>query len=116
MSTTMSEEAELEVFELAEVTRLQQASGERYLQFLNAGSMSLGLYVLSAGSTDTQSPHKEDEIYFVTSGRGAVIVDGERKPVKEGAIVFVAKEVEHRFVDIEEDLTLLVFFAPQHAG
>jgi hypothetical protein len=29
-------------------------------------------------------------------------------------MVFVAKEVEHRFVDIEEDLSLLVFFAPEH--
>jgi len=41
-------------------------------------------------------------------------VAGERRPVRPGSIVFVAKEVEHRFVDIEEDLSLLVFFAPEH--
>jgi hypothetical protein len=29
-------------------------------------------------------------------------------------MIFVAKEVDHRFVDIAEDLSLLVFFAPQH--
>ena len=106
----------METFDLVDVTRLQEASGERYLQFLNAGSMSLGFYVLPAGSTDTQTPHKEDEIYYVTSGRGSVIVDGERKLVKKGSIVFVAKDNDHRFVDIEEDLAVLVFFAPQHAG
>lgn len=106
----------METFDLVDIARLQQASGERYLQFLNAGSMSLGLYVLPAGSTDTQSPHNEDEIYLVTSGRGSVIVDDERNLVKAGSVVFVAKEIDHRFVDIEEDLTLLVFFAPQHAG
>jgi len=106
----------LETFDLVDIARLQQESGERYLQFLNAGSMSLGLYVLPAGSTDTQSPHNEDEIYLVTSGRGSVIVDDERNLVKAGSVVFVAKEIDHRFVDIEEDLTLLVFFAPQHAG
>ena len=70
--------------------------------------------MLAAGSTDTQSPHAEDEIYYVVSGRGAIDVAGERRPVQPGSIVFVAKEVEHRFVDIEEDLSLLVFFAPEH--
>jgi hypothetical protein len=34
--------------------------------------------------------------------------------VQPGSIVFVAKEVEHRFVDIDEDLSILVFFAPEH--
>ena len=29
-------------------------------------------------------------------------------------MIFVAKDVEHRFVDIEEDLSMLVFFAPEH--
>ena len=67
-----------------------------------------------AGSTDTQSPHAEDEIYYVVAGRGAIDVAGERRPVQPGSIVFVAKEVEHRFVDIEEDLSILVFFAPEH--
>ena len=58
------------------------------------------------------SHRAEDEIYYVVSGRGAIVVAGERRPVRPGSIVFVAKEVEHRFVDIEEDLSLLVFFAP----
>jgi hypothetical protein len=29
-----------------------------------------------------------------------------------GSVVYVAKTVEHKFHSIEEDLTLLVFFAP----
>jgi len=32
--------------------------------------------------------------------------------VRQGTLVFVAADVEHRFYDIEEELTLLVFFAP----
>lgn len=106
----------LETFELVDVAHLRQTRDERYVQFLNAGSMSLGLYVLPAGSTDTQAPHKEDEIYYVTSGRGSIVVHGERRQVREGSIVFVAKDMDHQFVDIEEDLALLVFFAPQHVG
>jgi hypothetical protein len=34
--------------------------------------------------------------------------------VQAGSIVFVARDIEHRFVDIEEDLSILVFFAPAH--
>ena len=29
-----------------------------------------------------------------------------------GSVIFVERAVEHRFVDITEDLTVLVFFAP----
>ena len=104
----------MNAFEFGEISQERAESNNAYLQFLNAGTLSLGLYVLAAGSDDAQSPHAEDEIYYVVAGRGVVDVAGERRPVRPGSIVFVAKEVEHRFVDIEEDLSLLVFFAPEH--
>jgi mannose-6-phosphate isomerase-like protein (cupin superfamily) len=104
----------MNAYEFSEISQEHAASGEPFLQFINEGTMSLGLYALAAGATDTQSPHAEDEIYYVVSGRGAIVVAGERRPVRPGSIVFVAKEVDHRFVDIEEDLSLLVFFAPEH--
>ena len=104
----------MNAFEYSEVGRQQAASGKPYLQFISEGTMSLGLFVLAAGSTDTQSPHAEDEIYYVVAGRGTIVVAGERRPVQPGSMVFVAKEVEHRFVDIAEDLSILVFFAPEH--
>ena len=101
-------------FEYAEVSQEQAQSANPYLQFINEGTMSLGLYALTASSTATQSPHAENEIYYVVAGRGAIVVAGERRPVQPGSIVFVAKEVEHRFVDIAEDLSIVVFFAPEH--
>ena len=104
----------MSAFEYGDISQRQAESGQPYLQFINEGTMSLGLYVLAAGSVDTQSPHDEDEIYYVVKGRGAIDVAGERRPVHAGSIVFVAKEVQHRFVDVEEDLSLLVFFAPEH--
>ena len=104
----------MNAFEYGEISQEQAESGKPYLQFLNEGTMSLGLYALAAGSTDTQSPHSEDEIYYVVAGRGTIVVAGERRPVRPGSIVFVAKEVEHRFIDIEDDLSILVFFAPEH--
>ena len=104
----------MKAFEYDEVTRLREASGDSYLQFVNEGSLSLGLYVLPAQSLDTQLPHDEDEIYYVIEGRGAIDVAGERRHVQSGSIVFVSRHVEHRFVEIEEDLSILVFFAPEH--
>ena len=99
-------------FEYDEVTNLRQASGDSYVQFVNEGSLSLGLYVLPAGSVDTQLPHAEDEVYYVIEGRATITVGEEDRPVRPGSTVFVAAHVPHRFHSIEKDLTLLVFFAP----
>jgi len=32
--------------------------------------------------------------------------------IAEGSVIFVSAKVEHRFHDISEELTVLVFFAP----
>ena len=74
--------------------------------------MSLGLYHLPAGGIDPQSPHGEDEVYVVISGRARLQVGAEVYDVRAGSILFVEAGVEHRFQDIEDDLTALVFFAP----
>lgn len=104
----------MQLFDYDEVVRSRAEAGKDYLQFINEGSLSLGLYVLAAGAEDKQTPHAEDEIYYVVSGRATVEVAGERQAVKPGSIVYVARQVPHRFLDIEEDLSLLVFFAPEH--
>jgi mannose-6-phosphate isomerase-like protein (cupin superfamily) len=85
---------------------------EAWHEFFRVPALSLGLYRLPRGGTDPQSPHDEDEIYYVLGGRGRIRVGDEDHPLEPGALVFVAKRVEHRFHDITEDLELLVFFAP----
>ena len=85
---------------------------QRYLEFLRVPSLSAGIYRLPAGSADAQNPHTEDEVYYVVSGRGAIRVADETQAVRVGTVVFVQAGVEHRFVNIEEALVLLVFFAP----
>ena len=102
----------MQAFELAHLIFQQKDSNKLYLEFLKVPDLSMGLYVLSAGSTDPQSPHTEDEVYYVVSGRAQILVADENREVQAGSIVYVAKNVAHRFHSIEEDLTLLVFFAP----
>jgi mannose-6-phosphate isomerase-like protein (cupin superfamily) len=87
----------------------------RYDEFLRHPSMSAGVYAIPAGAADPQSPHGEDEVYVVLAGHGAITVDGEEQVVGPGSLVFVAREVEHRFHDVTEDLRLLVLFAPAEA-
>jgi mannose-6-phosphate isomerase-like protein (cupin superfamily) len=103
----------MEAFDLALLLSGQHDfSGEPYLEFLRVTSLSVGLYVLPAGAADPQQPHTEDEVYHVVSGRGSIRVGAEDSAVEAGKIVFVEAGVDHRFHSIEEDLTVLVFFAP----
>lgn len=87
-------------------------SRERYHEFLRVPALSAGLYVLGAGATDPQRPHREDEIYYVTSGRGMIRVGTEERAVEPGSVVYVPPGVEHRFHSIQEELRVLVVFAP----
>jgi quercetin dioxygenase-like cupin family protein len=102
----------MQAFELADLQTLRDSSGKLYLEFLNVPSLSMGLYVLPAGGTDPQSPHTEDEVYYIVSGKAQIRVADEDRAVQAGSIVYVAKNVEHRFHSIEEELTVIVFFAP----
>ena len=92
----------------------RDADGHGYIDFLASDKLSVGLAIWPAGSTDRQRPHLEDEVYFVISGRGAIRVADEDRPVRPGSLVFVAAGVEHSFHVIEEDLRVLVFWAPPH--
>lgn len=98
--------------ELADLITRQKGSSELYLEFLRVPSLSMGLYVLPAGSVDPQSPHTEDEVYYVVSGKAKITVAGDDRAVQAGSIIYVEKNVEHRFHSIEEELTVIVFFAP----
>jgi len=102
----------MQAFDLTKLQTLRDSSGKLYLEFLNVPSLSMGLYVLPAGGTDPQSPHTEDEVYYVVSGRAKIKVGDEDRAVQSGSIVYVAKNVEHHFHSIGEELKVIVFFAP----
>jgi mannose-6-phosphate isomerase-like protein (cupin superfamily) len=109
---------------LPEIEEQRAQSGKSYREFLRVPAMSAGLYVLPAGATDRQKPHREDEIYYVVRGRARFKAGSddreddrendreEDREVTAGSLIFVAAEVGHRFYDIAEELAVLVFFAP----
>ena len=98
----------MDAWELDELEAARTASGRLYHEFISVPDLSGGLYVLEAGTTDQQSPHTEDELYVVMSGREKAFVGGDVRPIREGSVIFVGTGVEHRFLDIEERLVLLV--------
>jgi mannose-6-phosphate isomerase-like protein (cupin superfamily) len=103
-----------EVIKFADL--VQSLREKRYQEFLRVPAMSAGIYVLSAGATDKQSPHKEDEIYYVVRGESKMRLGREERSISQGDVIFVEKNLEHRFFDIEEELMLLVIFAPAESS
>lgn len=106
----------MDAFELDQLIAEQGRSSRPYLEFLRVASLSVGLYVLPAGGVDPQQPHRQDEVYYVVGGRARIVVGEEDRAVGPGSVVYVPAEVEHRFHMIDEDLTILVFFAPAEDG
>ena len=99
-------------YEMEKLIRDQQTSGRPYLEFLRVPAMSAGVYFLPKGATDGQSPHKEDEMYYVVSGKAKMVIGTEHADLAAGSVIFVEAKAEHRFYDIQQDLLVLVFFAP----
>ena len=102
----------MEAFEIGQLISQQDQANQDYLEFLKVPALSAGLYMLAVGAVDRQEPHTEDEIYYVISGRGSILVGTENRAVQAGSLIYVQANIEHRFHSITEDLRLLVLFAP----
>ncbi|GII04260.1 cupin domain-containing protein [Planobispora takensis] len=91
------------------------AAGD-WVEHLKVADLSVGTYCIPAGGTDGQSPHTEDEIYVVTTGRARIVTPSGEAEVGPGAVIFVPAGEEHRFADVTEDLALLVVFGPAYGS
>ena len=90
-----------------------QAGGEpHWVEHLSAPDLSVGTYSIPSGSIDRQEPHTEDEVYVVLRGRGTLATATATADVAPGTTIYVPAGESHRFVDIVEDLVVLVLFAP----
>jgi mannose-6-phosphate isomerase-like protein (cupin superfamily) len=90
-------------------------SGRRYLEFIRVPDLSVGVYRLRPEEKDQQKPHTEDEVYYLIAGRAKFWCADSNPKVREvgpGAVLFVERGVEHRFIDIVEELVVLVVFGP----
>ena len=102
----------MQAFEITNLITRQDQGGQDYLEFLKVPSLSVGLYTLPAGGVDKQTPHTEDEIYYVLGGSATILVGDENREVSTGSVIYVPANVEHNFHSIINELRLLVVFAP----
>jgi mannose-6-phosphate isomerase-like protein (cupin superfamily) len=105
--------AQFQAAELDDMVAQARAAPDGYAaEVLRSDLLSVGLYLLPAGGNDDQTPHNEDEVYYAVSGRGKLRVGEQDHPVQAGTLLFVPALAVHFFHAIEEELVLVVFWAP----
>lgn len=82
--------------------------GERFVSAFAHGTMSVEFY--APIGHDPQTPHVQDELYFIHSGHGELVIDNERHNFVSGMVFFVPAGVEHRFENFSEDFSTWVVF------
>ena len=100
-----------QIFDVNELKQQRSDHDVSFHEFLNVDSMHCGLYHLKAGSKDMQTPHDEDEMYYVVEGKAKLRIGSSEQDVVPGNLLYIRATEEHAFFEIEEDMTLLVIFA-----
>ena len=90
------------------------SAGERAVTVLQRGSLDVALSLPLRPRQ--QTPHSQDEIYFIIRGRGVLIHDSKRDAFEPGDLLFVAAGIEHQFEDISEDFAVWRVFYGPHGG
>jgi mannose-6-phosphate isomerase-like protein (cupin superfamily) len=86
-------------------------AGEHAVVVFRRGSLDIALSLPLRPSQ--QTPHAQDEVYFIVRGRGVLFHDGKRDSFESGDLLFVAAGIEHQIEDISEDFAMWrVFYGP----
>ena len=73
-----------DAFELGDVSRQRDRSGGSYCEVLRVPALSVGVCQLRARGQDMQSPHAEDEAYYLGSIRATISVAVEDREARAG--------------------------------
>lgn len=100
------------VLRLAEAQRgIPGPAGEHAATVLRRGPLDVALSLPVRPAQ--QTPHEQDEIYFIIRGRAVFLHQSRRDPVGSGDLVFVAARTEHQFEELSEDFAVWrVFYGP----
>jgi mannose-6-phosphate isomerase-like protein (cupin superfamily) len=86
--------------------------GAPFATMMAGGTMSVEVF--APKGADLQQPHAQDELYFIHSGTGRIIINFQRFDAAPGDAFFVAAGVPHWFEDFSNDfVTWVVFYGPQ---
>ena len=91
--------------------QLPGPGGERFAELLRHGSMRTELYAPRV--EDLQTPHAQDELYFIQRGSGEFVQGSTRHHFAPGDAFFVPAGQTHRFENFSGDFaTWVVFWGP----
>ena len=94
--------------------RIPGPAGEHAVVVFQRGPLDIALSLPQRPSQ--QTPHAQDEIYFVVRGRGVLSHDGKREPFESGDLLFVAAGIEHQIEDISKDFAMWRVFYGSPGG
>jgi len=90
----------------------QTADQLRFATMLKRESLLVELY--APQGHDDQTPHRQDELYVVISGRGEFVNGAERHTFQPGDVLFVPAGMVHRFENFSDDFqTWVIFYGPE---
>lgn len=96
---------------LEAIEQLKSEKENPFTVVMQHGSMSVEYFAPS--KIDTQTPHRQDELYVITRGHGHFNRDGELLECKAGDVLFVPAGMEHRFERFSDDFsTWVIFYGP----
>lgn len=98
-----AEEGLKEVLQLAELP---------FAVMMKYGTMTIEYF--APQEVDTQTPHKQDEIYVIIKGHSTFYRNGERISCKKNDVLFVPAGMEHHFENFSDDFaTWVIFYGPE---
>jgi mannose-6-phosphate isomerase-like protein (cupin superfamily) len=92
----------------ATAAKLPLPAGRRSAEIFRQADVEIRYY--APKGKDEQTPHDQDEFYFVASGSGTFRVADKLVPFGPGDLLFVAAHDEHRFEDFSNDFAVWVLF------
>ena len=109
-----AEEALKQLLKQDEFPRPDDPVGRAFTVMMKHGSMTIEYF--APQEVDTQTPHKQDEIYIIIKGHSKFVRDGERISCKKGDVIFVPAGMEHYFENFSDDFAVWVIFYGPDGG
>ena len=81
---------------------------------LEAERFVLGHVTIYPGGSVPLHSHKQEEVYYIVSGRGRITVDGETREVQTGDCIYLRPPLEHMLQNTStENMVMMFCYAPK---
>ena len=85
--------------------------GEPFTDVIRHGSMIVKIF--APRGKDHQTPHEQDELYLIKSGRALFVLNEKSEAVEPGDVLFIPAGAPHHFEQMSSDFVAwAVFWGP----